>query len=163
MRKLFSNGIAVFAGVVSLPAPGAPAASAKPAAVEHRQEPAKDPRLSSLRAFFAQGHCPAAQLSSIFLEASDLYGLDWRLLPSLSFVETGGGKVAPHNNLFGWKSGRAAFSSAAASIRSVAHSLANSAAYRGKDVDGILRVYNRTPSYALKVKDVMRRIAPAVN
>jgi len=159
MRKLFSNGLAVFAGVVSLPAPGTQAASAPQPAAEHRHEP-KDSRLTCLRAFFSQGHCPAAELSSVFLEASDTYGLDWRLLPSLSFLETTGGKWAPHNNLFGWDSGRAVFSSAAESIRSVAHALAKSALYKGRDVDGILKLYNQNDAaYARRVKEVMRRIA----
>jgi hypothetical protein len=162
MRKLLSNGLAVFAGVVSLPV-GTPADSAKPTAAEHRNEPAKDSRLAFLRAFFEQGNCPAAKLSPIFLEAADMYALDWRLLPSLSFVETSGGKAARNNNLFGWDSGRAAFSSAAAGIRAVASSLAHSALYRNKDVDGILKTYNGSAGYARRVKDVMRRIAPTVD
>jgi len=163
MRKLFSNGLAVFAGVVSCPIPGSHATAAKPPAAEHRSEPAKDPRLTCLRAFFGQGHCPAGRLSSVFLEASDMYGLDWRLLPSLSYLETSGGKWASNNNLFGWNSGRAVFSSAAACIRSVARSLASSALYKGKNVDEILKVYNQRANYARKVKDVMRRIAPAAD
>jgi hypothetical protein len=163
MRRLLSNGLAVFAGVVSLPVAGTPADSAKPATAEHRNEPAKDPRLAFLRTFFEQGNCPAARLSPVFLAASDMYALDWRLLPSLSFVETSGGKAARNNNLFGWDSGRAAFSSAAAGIRAVAASLANSALYRNKDVDGILKTYNRSAGYARKVKDVMRRISPAAD
>ncbi len=163
MRKLFSNGLAVIAGVVSWPAAGTHAESAKAPAAEHRKLPAKDPRLASLRAFFSQARCPAAELSLVFLEAADRYGLDWRLLPSLSFVETTGGKAAPNNNLFGWDSGRAAFTSAAASIRAVAYSLAHSSLYKGKDVDGILRVYNQAPAYRIKVKEVMRRIAPLVD
>jgi hypothetical protein len=163
MRKLFSNGLAVFAGVVAMPVPGTHADSAKPAAAEHRNEPVKDPRLAFLRTFFAQGNCPAVELSPIFLEAADMYALDWRLLPSLSFVETSGGKAARNNNIFGWDSGRAAFSSAAAGIRAVASSLAQSALYRHKDVDGILKTYNGSAGYARRVKDVMRRIAPAVD
>jgi hypothetical protein len=160
MRKLLSNGLAVVAGVVSLPVAGTHADAAKAATAEHRNEPAKDRRLAFLRAFFSQGDCPAAKLSPIFLEAADMYALDWRLLPSLSFVETSGGKAARNNNLFGWDSGRAAFSSAAAGIRSVASYLAHSALYRHKDVDGILKTYNGTAGYARRVKDVMRRIAP---
>lgn len=161
MRKLLSNGLAVFAGVVSMPT-GTHADSAKPAAAEHRNEP-KDSRLAFLRAFFERGKCPAAKLAPIFLEAADMYALDWRLLPSLSFVETSGGKAARNNNLFGWDSGRAAFSSAAAGIRAVASSLAHSALYRNKDVDGVLKTYNGSAGYARRVKDVMRRIAPAVD
>ena len=60
-------------------------------------------------------------------------------------------------------SGRAAFSSAAAGIRAVASSLAHSALYRNKDVDGVLKTYNGSAGYARRVKDVMRRIAPAVD
>jgi hypothetical protein len=163
MRRLLSNGLAVFAGVVSLPGGGTPAESAKPATAEHRNEPVKDPRLAFLRAFFERSKSPAASLSPIFLEAADMYALDWRLLPSLSFVETAGGKASRNNNLFGWDSGRAAFSSAAAGIRAVASSLANSALYRNKSVDAILKTYNGTEGYGRKVKDVMRRIAPAVD
>ena len=155
MRKLFSNGLAVVAGVVSLPVSGTHADCAKPAAAEYRS----DPRLASLRSFFSQTNCPAAELSPIFLEASDANDLDWRLLPSISFVESTGGKSARNNNLFGWDSGRAAFSSASACIHSVASSLANSALYRDKDVDGILKTYNANAGYADKVKQVMRRIA----
>ncbi len=162
MRKLLSNGLAVFAGVVSLPVAGTHADSAKAATAEHRNEPVKDRRLAFLRNFFEQGNCPAAKLAPIFLEAADRYALDWRLLPSLSFVETSGGKAARNNNLFGWDSGRAAFSSAAAGIRSVAAYLSQSALYRNKDVDGILKTYNGSAGYGRKVKDVMRRIAPAV-
>ena len=159
MRKLLSNGLAVFAGVVSIPGHGTQADSARPATVEYRSDP-KDSRLAFLRNFFEHSNCPAAKLSPVFLEAADMYALDWRLLPSLSFVETTGGKSARNNNLFGWDSGRAAFSSAAAGIRAVAASLANSALYRDKDVDGILKTYNSTDGYARKVKDVMRRIGP---
>lgn len=94
------------------------------------------------------------------MEASDANALDWRLLPSISFVESTGGKSARNNNLFGWDSGRAAFSSASACIHSVASSLATSVLYRNKDVDGKLKTYNGSEGYVRKVKEVMRRIAP---
>ena len=51
----------------------------------------------------------------------------------------------------------------AAGIRAVASSLAHSALYRNKDVDGVLKTYNGSAGYARRVKDVMRRIAPAVD
>lgn len=160
MRKLFSNGLAVFAGVVSLPFPVTHAASTKPAVAEYRNNPDTDPRLTCLRAFFQSSNCPAAELSPVFLEASDSYSLDWRLLPSISFVESTGGKAARNNNIFGWDSGRAAFSSAMECIRSVAYSLSHSPLYRYKNVDGILRTYNPNADYARKVKSIMVRIAP---
>jgi hypothetical protein len=158
MRKLFSSGLLFFAGVVFLPVPGIHT-HPTPLTVESRNN--CDPRLHCLRTFFERRDCPAARLSRVFLEASDANNLDWRLLPSISFVESTGGKSAPNNNLFGWDSGRAEFSSAVACIRSVAHSLANSVLYKDKDVDGILKTYNPDAGYARKVKSVMRRIAPS--
>jgi hypothetical protein len=160
MRNLFSNGLAIFAGVVSLPVAGSHADAAKPATNKHRNESIKDPRLAFLRTFFERGNCPAAKLSSTFLEAADTNALDWRLLPSLSFIESTGGKAAKNNNMFGWDSGRAVFSSAAAGIRAVASYLSHSALYRNKNVDGILRTYNTDAGYGRKVKAVMSQIAP---
>jgi len=158
MRKLFSNGLVVVAGVVSLPGNNPVADPAKPVAAECRKE--HDLRLASLRSFFRKGNCPAAELSPVFLEAADSNALDWRLLPSISFIESTGGKFARNNNIFGWDSGRAAFRSAVEAVRSVASSLARSATYRHKGVDEILHAYNPDADYAAKVKYVMRRIAP---
>jgi hypothetical protein len=161
VRKLFSNGLAFVAGVVSLPGPANHTGPAKTPAAEHREQCPQDRRLTFLRAFFERSNCPAATLSPVFLEASDAYSLDWRLLPSISFVESTGGKAAKGNNLFGWDAGRAEFSSMIACIRSVAASLAHSSLYKHKDVDGILKIYNPDADYAKKVKFIMRSIAPA--
>lgn len=163
MRKLFSNGLVVIAGVVSLPIPSTHADSAKTPSAEHRRQPERDPRLARLRSFFKRSQCPAADHSPTFLEAADKNELDWRLLPSISFIESTGGKAARNNNIFGWDSGRAGFISMDACIHSVAFALGNSNLYRDKDVDGILRTYNPDAEYVGKVKSVMRQIAPREN
>jgi hypothetical protein len=121
----------------------------------------RDPRLETLRKFFKKTGCPAERMASVFLEAADAYALDWRLLPSLSFVETTGGKTARNNNLFGWDSGRAKFNSVSAGIHAVGYKLANSTIYRGKKLEKVLAIYNPNPDYARAVKSVMRSIAPA--
>jgi len=157
MRKLFSSGVFVFAGMVSLPLDVNPSLAQFDPIAEYRD----DPRLHRLHKFFRAGHCPVAGLAHIFLDAADSYELDWRLLPSLSFVESSGGKAAPGNNLFGWDSGRAEFASMADSIFRVGYRLANSSLYRDKSLDRILATYNPNADYAAKVKSVMRRIAPA--
>jgi hypothetical protein len=90
---------------------------------------------------------------------ADEYELDWRLLPSLSFIESTGGKASHNNNLFGWDSGRAHFSSPTEAIRRVGSHLAHSSLYRSKSLDGILTTYNHNQAYAQKVKSVMRQIA----
>jgi hypothetical protein len=157
MRKLVSNGLVMFAGMVSIPATGTDAVDAPAPAAEYRN----DPRLESLQRFFQRRNCPAADVSEVFLEAADAHNLDWRLLPSISFIESTGGKFAPNNNLFGWDSGRAAFSSMSAAIHRVAFSLAHSRLYRNKDLEAVLETYNPNADYAGKVKSVMRRIAPS--
>ncbi len=156
MRKFLTGGIFLL-GAVSLPVVMSPSQAKWHPISDYRC----DPRLETLRKFFHQGDCPAEHLSAVFLEAADAYSLDWRLLPSLSFVETTGGKNAHNNNMFGWDSGRAKFTSPAAGIHAVGYRLANSDTYRGKGLDRLLATYNPNPDYVRAVKSVMRSIAPA--
>ena len=156
MKKLLTGGLAVFAGMVSLPVGGSPYLAHKVPAPDYRN----DPRFERLKKFFLKADCPAWKYAHVFLEAADDYALDWRLLPSISFVESTGGKAARHNNLFGWASGKAQFPSPMASIHTVGFRLAYSGTYRDKNLDELLTAYNPVPEYAQKVKSVMRRIAP---
>jgi hypothetical protein len=118
----------------------------------------KDPRFAILRSFFSKSDCPARHYAEVFLAAADRYDLDWRLLPSISYVESTGGKAAKNNNLFGW--GTARFSTPTAGIHAVGYRLANSSLYKDKDLDGVLSTYNRNADYPERVKAIMRRIAP---
>jgi hypothetical protein len=153
MRKLLSSGLAVFAGMVSLPAPGSMHGEQK--------APIADHRLARLQAFFAKSDCPAKAYSTDFLAAADRYALDWRLLPSISYVESTGGKSARNNNLFGWDSGRASFRTVRACIHEVGYKLTHSQLYRSKSLDQLLAIYNPSGAYAQKIKSVMAQIAPA--
>ena len=105
--------------------------------------------------------CPAAEYAAAFLEAADHNLLDWRLLPSLSYVESTGGKSARHNNLFGWDSGRAHFPSPIAGIHTVGYRLSHSDIYKDKPLDKLLATYNPSIEYVRKVKSIMRRISPS--
>lgn len=157
MRKILSGGLAIFAGVVSVPAPGSLHAERAPTS-QRRQA---DTRLERLKAFFGKFNCPAKEYSGDFIVAAERYDLDWRLLPSISYLESEGGKTAKNNNLFGWDCGRASFSSAVAGIHEVGRRLARSNRYRSKNLDQLLATYNPVGDYAQKVKSVMQRIAPA--
>ena len=154
MRKLLSGGLVVI-GVASIPVPMSP----RTVPTSLKQEYRNDRRLIPLRHFFVQAECPAAEYAIDFLMVADQYALDWRLLPSLSFIESTGGKASPYNNLFGWDSGKAHFASPSAAIRTVGSFLANSTLYRSKSLDEILATYNPDRVYPQKVKSVMRRIA----
>ena len=156
MRRLLSGGLVVFAGVVSLPVGGSPHKAQPTPAPDIRP----DPRFETLRRFFEKSDCPAREYAFAFLEAADYNDLDWRLLPSISYVESTGGKYARHNNLFGWDAGNAQFRSPADAIHAVGKRLAQSDLYRDKSLDEVLAIYNPNAAYARKVKSVMRRIAP---
>jgi hypothetical protein len=119
-----------------------------------------DPRLALLRNFFRAFRSPVSHLAPDFLAAADRHGLDWRLLPSISVVESGGGKNATKNNIFGWASARRGFTSVRGSIDWVASRLAHSKLYQDKDLDAILATYNPRADYPARVKSVMKLIAP---
>ncbi len=155
MRSLLTNSLVALAGMVSVPAIITSVDLAQPAA------PSEDPRLARLEEFFQEHGAPAWAVAHVFLSEADRHDLDWRLLPSLSFVESTGGKMARNNNLFGWDCGRAQFPSPSASIRAVAFHLAHSRRYKNKGLDELLETYNPDPGYPEKVKSVMRRIAPS--
>jgi len=117
-----------------------------------------DPRLSRLQKFFADRNCPLRDDAKDFLVAADQNQLDWRLLPSISFVESSGGKTYTNNNVLGWASCKEKFSSVRAGIHYVAAQLGKSRRYKGKDTDKKLWLYNPTAEYRQRVRAVMRVI-----
>ena len=120
-----------------------------------------DPRLRLIWQYFADRDCPLRDSAADFLVAADQNELDWRLLPSISMIESSGGKDYRNNNVFGWDSCRESFSSVQAGIHFVASKLAKSKLYKGKNVDEKLLIYNPQPDYAHRVKAVMRALGPA--
>lgn len=137
---------------------------ASPAAVSVHQFQASpavkqnDPRLSRLQKFFGDRDCPLRDSAKDFLIAADQNQLDWRLLPSISIIESSGGKYYGNNNVFGWASSKEKFTSVRAGIHYVAAQLGKSRRYKGKDTDSKLQMYNPLPEYSQRVKAVMRAI-----
>jgi hypothetical protein len=127
-------------------------------------EPSKlDPRTVRLKKFLSQLHCPVLDLADEFVKAADDNQLDWRLLPSISVIESGGGKAYRNNNIFGWNQGLQEFPTIRAGIHTVAFKLAKSPLYRHRDLLGKLRLYNPNESYPGAVLSVMNRISPEVD
>jgi hypothetical protein len=120
----------------------------------------EDPRLARLREFFLKYDSPVHYLAAEFLDAADENGLDWRLLPTIAMVESGGGRDHTKNNIFGWASCRRGFPSVREGIHTVASRLANSRLYKGKDLEGILRTYNRRKTYRHIVLALMKTLGP---
>jgi hypothetical protein len=128
-----------------------------------RPAPPADPRAVRLTKFFSRLHCPVIYLAGDFIRAADDNQLDWRLLPSISVIESGGGKAYRNNNIFGWDNGNRFFPSIRAGLNEVAYKLGKSPLYKRRDVMGKLRIYNPDESYATNVMTVMNRISPVVN
>lgn len=120
-----------------------------------------DPRMLRVKQFFLDRDCPAHVYADDFIQAADQNDLDWRLLPSLSFIESTGGKEARNNNMFGWDSCKRRFRSTREGIYTVASLLGSSRIYRNKNVDEKLRRYNPRREYSIAVKRVMRKLGPA--
>src|SRR5690349_6089232 len=79
----------------------------------------QDSRISRLQQFFAEYKCPVHVLSSTFVRAADLHGIDWRLLPAIAFIESTGGKDYRNNNILGWGNGDIRFRTISEGIRTV--------------------------------------------
>lgn len=154
MKRFLPQGFMIVAGVLGIAA-----------TVHSDQDTTKsrrkfDLREAILRKFLKEKHCPMQEFSELFIAEADAHGLDWRLLPSLAFVETGAGKTQRGNNLFGWANGKQTFTSIGDAIHTVATTLASGKAYRGKDTIGKLDAYNQGPDYRAVVLQIMRQIYP---
>jgi hypothetical protein len=155
MKRFLPSGVMIFAGVLGIAA----------ASLQSDQDVTKnrkrfDLREAILRKFLKDRNCPDQEYTEVFLAEADAHGLDWRLLPSLALVESGGGKTAKGNNLFGWANGKSKFISIGEAIHHVAMVLAHGAAYQGKNVEGKLAAYNQGMDYRAMVQEIMNQIAP---
>ncbi|HSB15197.1 MAG TPA: hypothetical protein VLE22_12120 [Bryobacteraceae bacterium] len=153
--RVFSKGAAVLAGLLALEAS---------TSLNQEFEPpsyAEDPRVSTLSRFFEEKDSPVAYLARDFILVADWNGLDWRLLPAIAFVESGGGKAFRNNNIFGWDNGNWPFPSIRASIHFVGERLSASQLYEHKNVAEKLATYNPHSHYPLLVTSVMDEIGPS--
>lgn len=156
MIRKVSRGLVLMAGLIFVQQPADPGPRPEPAGPDSR-----DPRLFCIRQFFVTRNCPAHEYAGDFIAAADENGLDWRLLPSISFVESTGGKAVRNNNMFGWDNSQQWFASSREGIYHVAGRLGNSPLYRNKSLNQVLRTYNPNPDYARVVLSVMDQLGPA--
>jgi hypothetical protein len=155
MKHYIQSGIVLVAGFL-----GAATATGYADNLATTRKP--DLRETVLRRFLKQSASPIESYAATFIVEADSHQLDWRLLPSLAILESGGGQRNRLNNFFGWANGASRFASATEAIHHVAVALSEARPYRGKDLSGKLAAYNPTPGYQSRVAAVMRRISPAV-
>ena len=130
----------------------------------------REEKVLKIKKYFNRYHLPLAQQASIFVEKAEKYGIDWRLVAAIGFIESTGGKFSCGEgtyNAFGWASCKQTFSSYEESIDYISKNLAGKNPntrmhYYGKDIRGILEAYNPpsvVPDYADKVMREMEIIA----
>jgi len=121
-----------------------------------------DNRQEILRDYFEKFNSPLADFSDEFINSADAFGLDWRLLPAITGVESTYGKFIPKNsyNAYGWNNGLYHFKSWPDSIWYVSKALKENYVDRGaKTIDKIARIYAPpSPTWAAKVKSIMKKI-----
>ena len=119
-----------------------------------------------LKSFLSKYDSPLKEYSYDFISASDKYGLDWRLLPSITGVESTFGKRIPYNsyNAYGWNNGNYKFESWEHSIDHVSEFLKVRYVDRGYDtIDKIAPIYAPPSSdWAWKVKYFANKLDPVV-
>ena len=119
---------------------------------------APDPRLEKLQTFLNAHNCADAGLVADYLRLADNDGLDWRLLPAISYKEESCTKNLKKNNLWGWQSGVRTFPSLLDGLTFVANQLYSNPLYAGKTTLQKLRIYNNHPEYAPSVESIMSMI-----
>lgn len=86
-----------------------------------------------LQKFLYKHKSPLAPYASHFVDTADFYGIDWRMVPAISGVESTFGKRIPFNsyNAYGWANGNFAFKSWPDSITIVTRTLRTKYVNRG--------------------------------
>jgi len=117
-----------------------------------------DQRIARVEAFFQAYSCPAPTHAAEYVRAADLYGIDYRILPAISLLESTCGSFQRGNNHWGWDSLRTAFPSVEHGIDFVTRQLAQANPYRDRDLDGKLFSYNPRLAYVGAVKRLIQQI-----
>jgi len=123
-----------------------------------------DPRVAILGSFLESKGSPLVDFADEFVKYADMNNLDWRLVPSITGVESSFGKRIPQNsyNAYGWANGNFSFESWDNSISHVSKTLNEK--YYNKGATNINKIARRyappSSSWAGKVKYFMKKIDP---
>ncbi|QQG41337.1 MAG: glucosaminidase domain-containing protein [Candidatus Woesebacteria bacterium] len=106
-------------------------------------KPQFDYRVENLRHYLDRFNSPLTSYSEEFVMYADLYGLDYRLVPAITGVESTFGKHIPYKsyNAYGWANGNYKFLSWEDSIKHVTMTLRNE--YINKGAASIAKISRR--------------------
>ena len=117
---------------------GVPAPTPEATATSEPEVRVQDARVGQLQAFF--GSRPLGAYAAAMIAASDAYGIDWRLMPVISILESSGGLHACGGNAWGYAACRVRFASFDEGIQVVAAALARGP-YAGHSTAAVLCIW----------------------
>lgn len=121
-----------------------------------------DYRRLELYQFLKEKGSPLSEFSDAFIDAADLWGIDWRLLPAITGLESSFGKrmISGTYNAYGWGGGYLSFYSWNHSINHVSQQLSEAYYARGLDTPAkIGPVYAPpTPTWGRRIASIMKKI-----
>ncbi len=120
-----------------------------------------DYRVVSLKNYLKKHNSPLTDSAGDFVSYADKYNLDWRLVASISGVESTFGKRIPSNsyNAYGWNNGNYYFNSWPESIEHVSKALREKYINDGlTSINDVGTRYAVSPDWAWKVKYFMNDI-----
>lgn len=163
--KKFSVSLVTAFGILLLlasPASAEDYIAGSSAALKNDSSVYNDTRVETLRKFLNSHKSPLADYAKELVITSDKYGLDWRLVPAISGVESTFGKRIPQGsyNAYGWANGEYRFKSWEDSIEIVSKTLRTKYIDRGApSINKIARRYAPPSStWARNVKFFMYKI-----
>lgn len=121
-----------------------------------------DSRVTALTNVFNKYDSPLAPYASDYVKAADKYGVDWRLLPAISGLESSFGKhLMPESyNAYGWGGGHIYFKDWAEGIDHINKTLRANYMdkWNAKNVWEIGPIYAESPTWAVRVDKFMNEI-----
>ncbi len=121
----------------------------------------KDKRVEALEHVLEDYNSPLVPYAEAYVKSADEYGVDWKLLPAISGLESGFGKhmIPGTYNAYGWGSGRIYFTSWEDGIDKINKSLKSRYMDRGAiTVWEIGPIYAESPTWAVRVNSFMEKI-----
>lgn len=126
-----------------------------------------DNRVLKLTYFFKSQNSPLGDYALDFVQIADKYGVDWRLVPAISGVESSFGKYIPASsyNAYGWNNGNYYFQNWPEGIETVTFALKENYIKRGANTVEKIAPSYAPPSrnWAWKVKYFMAQIKNSPN
>ena len=120
-----------------------------------------DARVKALKNVFTNHNSPLVDEAVNYVKYADMYGVDWKLLPAISGLESSFGlRLMPgSHNAYGWGGGHIYFESWEDGIRVINKALAERYMARGAtDVWLIGPIYAESPTWAVRVNRFMNEI-----